>query len=46
MAKDGRQHISTEDARGGETRGIVRYVLAISLAAIIVLFGVLLFVFR
>ena len=46
MADDGRQHIPTTEARGGETPGIMRYVLGISLAAIIILFAILLFIWR
>lgn len=35
MAQD-QQHIATDDARGGSTPHIVRYVLAISLALAII----------
>lgn len=35
MAQDG-QHIAADDARGGATPHIVRYVLAISLALAII----------
>jgi hypothetical protein len=38
------QHIATEDARAGSTPHIVRYVLAISLALVIV--GMLLVIWR
>lgn len=33
---DPEQHIATDDARGGETPHIVRYVLAISLALAVI----------
>lgn len=34
------QHISTNDARSGSTPHMTRYILAISLIAIIVIFGI------
>ncbi len=34
------QHISTEDARAGATPHMTRYILAISLVAIIVIYAV------
>ena len=34
-------HVETEDARAGATPHVTRYVLAISLVLIIVIFGVL-----
>ena len=46
MADDGRQHLNTTEARGGETPGIVRYVLGISLALVIVVFAVVLLIWR
>lgn len=42
MADDPQKHISTEEARAGETPHIVRYILAISLAAVVVLFAIIL----
>ena len=35
-------HIETTDARGGSTPGVTRYVLAISLILVIVIFAALL----
>jgi hypothetical protein len=46
MADDGRQHIPTTEARGGETPGITRYVLGVSLAAVIILFAIVLLIWR
>jgi hypothetical protein len=46
MAEDGRTHLETDAARGGETPGIARYVLGISLAAIVVLFVIVLLIYR
>lgn len=43
MAQD-EQHIATDDVRGGSTPHIVRYVLAISLALVII--GMLLVIWR
>ena len=45
MADDG-QHLNTTEARGGETPGVMRYVLGISLATIIILFAVVLLIWR
>ncbi|WP_272907982.1 hypothetical protein [Rhizorhapis sp. SPR117] len=36
------KHIDTEDVRAGETPHIVRYVLAVSLVAVIIAFTVIL----
>ncbi|KQN24126.1 MULTISPECIES: hypothetical protein [unclassified Sphingomonas] len=36
-----RIHIETNDARAGATPGITRYILAISLVLVIVIFGFL-----
>ena len=44
MAK--REHLTSEDARAGATPGVMRYVLTISLVAIIVIFGIMLFLNR
>jgi hypothetical protein len=38
--------LKTNEARGGATPHVARYVLMFSLIAIIVAFGVLLFIFR
>jgi len=35
-------HISTEDARGGATPGMTRYILGFSLVLVIVIFAALL----
>lgn len=37
------QHIDTEEARAGETPHVTRYVLGISLVAVIILFAIILF---
>ena len=34
-------HVTTTEARGGSTPGVTRYVLAASLALVIVLFAIL-----
>ena len=39
-------HIDTVEARGGATPHVTRYVLAISLVLIVVVFAILLFVWR
>jgi len=39
-------HLSATDARGGQKTNTVRYILAISLVAIILIFGILLFINR
>ena len=40
------QHISTTEARGGTTPHMTRYILPISLGLVVVLFALLLFVWR
>lgn len=40
------EHISKDRVRGGETRGIGRYVLIISLILIVIAFGSLLVYYR
>ena len=42
MPDDPHEHISTEEARAGETPHVVRYILAISLAAVVILFAIIL----
>ena len=39
-------HLSATEARGGQKTNTVRYVLGISLAAIVVIFAILLFINR
>ena len=39
-------HVSQTEARGGTTSGVTRYVLAVSMALIVVVFGVLLIYWR
>ena len=46
MANDEREHLTATEARGGETPGIARYVLGISLAAVIILFAIVLLIWR
>ena len=41
MADDEPIHVTTDQARGGATPGVTRYVLGISLVLIIVIFAVL-----
>ena len=43
---NGETHVSTTEARGGETPHVVRYILGISLVSVIVLFAIVLLVFR
>ena len=43
MADEEKIEVSTDEARAGTTPHVVRYVLAISMALVIVLFAVLLF---
>lgn len=45
MADEEQIHVTTEEARGGETPGVTRYVLAISLTLVVVLFAAIL-IFR
>jgi len=40
------EEISTDRARGGETRGVGRYVLIASLILIVIAFGTLLIYYR
>jgi hypothetical protein len=40
--KDGETHVTTDEARGGTTPGMTRYILGISLVAIIVIFAAVL----
>lgn len=42
MADEEEIHLSTEEARGGTTPGVTRYVLAISLTLVVVLFAAIL----
>ncbi|MDB5737726.1 MAG: hypothetical protein JWO65_1394 [Sphingomonas bacterium] len=39
-------HISTDDARAGATPGVQRYVLSISLAAIVIIFAIILIIYH
>ena len=43
---EGHQHVDTENVRAGATPGMTRYILAISLVLIIVIFGALLLLGR
>lgn len=43
---DGETHISTTEARAGSTPHMTRYVLSIGLALVIILFALILFVWR
>jgi hypothetical protein len=43
---DGEQHISTTEARAGTTPHMTRYVLGYGLALVIILFALILFVWR
>ena len=40
---EGHQHIDTDRARGGETPGVSRYVLTISLLLVVVAFALIYF---
>ena len=42
--ENGETHVSTDEARGGTTPGMTRYILAISLVAVIAIFAVVLLV--
>lgn len=42
MADEERVELTTDEARGGETPGVTRYVLAISLTLVVVLFAAIL----
>jgi hypothetical protein len=46
MADDEPVHLDKQDARSGATLGVMRYVLGISLIAIVVIFALLLFLYR
>ncbi|WP_188445719.1 hypothetical protein [Sphingomonas psychrolutea] len=46
MADEERIKITAEEARGGETPHVTRYVLGISLALVVVIFAVLLIFFQ
>ncbi len=46
MVADDEPHLTRTEARGGSSNHVSRYVLAISLALIIVIFGVLIFAWR
>lgn len=46
MADEKQIHVSTEEARSGETPRVTRYVLGISLALVVVLFAALLIFFQ
>jgi hypothetical protein len=46
MADDEEIHLSRRQARGGASTHVVRYVLSISLILVVVLFGILLFIYR
>lgn len=43
---EGETHISTTEARAGSTPHVTRYVLSIGLVLVIVLFALILFVWR
>jgi hypothetical protein len=43
---DKQTHLSATEARGGQKTNTVRYVLGVSLAAIVILFAILLFINR
>jgi hypothetical protein len=43
---DGETHISTTEARAGSTPHVTRYVLSIGLLLVIILFALILFVWR
>lgn len=46
MADEQKIHVSAEEARSGETPRVTRYVLAISLVLVVVLFAALLIFFQ
>ena len=46
MADDDQIKVTAQDARAGETPHVTRYVLAISLTLVIVVFAALLFFYR
>ncbi|WP_326524741.1 hypothetical protein [Sphingomonas sp.] len=38
---EGHQHIDTEDARAGATPGMTRYILAMSLTLVVIVFALI-----
>ena len=44
MDNEGHQHLDTDNARAGEAKGKMRYVLGVSLALVVVIFAILLVV--
>lgn len=46
MADDEQIEVTTEEARGGETPHVTRYVLGISLTLVVVLFAALLLLYQ
>lgn len=42
--ENGETHVSTEEARGGATPGMTRYILGFSLVAVIVIFAIVLLI--
>jgi hypothetical protein len=46
MAGDDEIHLTATEARGGSTNHVLRYILPISLALVVLLFIVLLVVYR
>jgi hypothetical protein len=46
MADDEEIHLSRRQARAGASTHVVRYVLSISLALVVVLFAIILFIWR
>ncbi len=43
---DDETHLTKTEARGGAAPGVMRYVLGISLVAIVAIFAIILFVWR
>jgi hypothetical protein len=43
---DGEQHIGKTEARGGTTPHMTRYILSISIVLIVLLFALILFIWR
>jgi len=46
MVDEGEKHLTKTEARGGSTPGVTRYVLGVSLVLIVVLFALLLIIWR
>ncbi len=46
MVDEGEQHLSKTEARAGVTPHVTRYVLAISLSLVVLIFALLLLVWR